>query len=202
MLVLLGEIPVARFWHWGSVALVLLLAGLVAGYALGFNVVTYVSERAVAFSNPSSDPTSSWRLTQWKYYLAEVRRQPLFGEGFGAYFSLYIPEYGYAITVSPHNFYVLTAIKSGLVGLAAYAGTVFAAARVLRQRVRCGGDALSGLTTFLVAFGVVVIAVVSLYLVVYAATWFGVLWIGLGLGACASRSVPPESHMTSPRKSP
>jgi O-antigen ligase len=183
VLVGLREISLSRFWRWGPLLLLVVLVAMLAVSAWGMDPFAYIAERGRAYVEPSADPTSSGRLTHWKYELIEARRSLLAGQGFGGYFSVYIPEYGYKINVAPHNFYVFTLVKQGLIGLLLYAACALAVAVLLWRRMRSCAESLPSVSRFLVMFGFAALLVASAYYMVYARDWYTMLWVGLGLAA-------------------
>lgn len=194
-LMLLGEVRLSRFWRWGPALLVVALIAAASAFAWGIDPGTYVAERAAAYVAPSEDANSAWRIAIWKQEILSLRDAPVAGRGFGGYWSLYVPEIGGQIVVAPHNLYIMTAVKLGLVGMALLIALMTGIGiYLLRQRKtpRARYDPVIG---FPIAYGAAVMAALAVYFVVYHDDWFAILWVGLGLAAavCADGDGrPPE----------
>jgi hypothetical protein len=61
--------------------------------------------------------TGYWRLFQNKVALRQVLKKPFFGHHLGGYFNFYIPETKEINSYPPHNQYILTLLKTGMLGL-------------------------------------------------------------------------------------
>lgn len=107
-------------------------------------------------------------------------QDPLFGQGFGGYWDVYVPELGARVITSPHSVYVQTLVKVGLVGLASLLAWFGVCIRLLAQVVvlRDGGNSPQWV---LVVMGLVAIAATLAYGSVYALDFWPLAWLGLGL---------------------
>lgn len=179
LLVWLGAVRLSRIWSWGLLA----LAGLVAAVAIiglsGLSVFDYVTERGSAFVNPTGDPTSNWRLEVWKAYIPVWLSTPLFGQGFGGYWDVYVAGFGTRITTMPHSLYIQTLVKLGLVGMAALAGWFVIAWRTLLVPARQG----DGPVPALALMGLIAVAGQLAYGTVYVLEFWNLAWIGVGLAS-------------------
>jgi len=63
------------------------------------------------------DETGSWRYYVQYSAIMQGLKFPIFGEGFGGYFSIYIPEWGKIVELPPHNIFIYLFMKSGLIGV-------------------------------------------------------------------------------------
>lgn len=94
----------------GSIVLFLLLYG-----AIEKNLFDYIFIRSEAFYDPQGDETSYWRLLNWEYQLQRFFLNPIFGQGFGAYWGL--TEQRWDVGLMPHNLYIMILAKLGITGL-------------------------------------------------------------------------------------
>lgn len=175
-----GFLRLHRVWMWGLSAVVGLGAVVAIVASSGVNVLEYVTMRASAFLNPTADGSSYWRLVVWKASLGPWLASPVLGQGFGAYWDVYVPEFGARTTVFPHSFYVVTLVKLGASGLAAVLGWFYAAWRVLAFRdSHHHGDAGIGVPVMMGVLGVVGSLA---YGSVYHLEFWSLAWMGVGLG--------------------
>lgn len=179
MLVWLRVIKIQRLWVWAPLALIGGTLVIVLS-ASGANPVDYVVARGQAFLDPASDPTSNWRLMVWKAYSAVLRNNPLFGQGFGGYWDVYVPEFGARVITSPHSMYAQTLVKTGLVGMLALLGWFAVSLRALvRSRSQIVPIARPGQE--MIVLGVVAIGASLAYGTVYALEFWPLAWMGLAL---------------------
>lgn len=78
----------------------------------------------VLAESASQGGTFVWRLLGWRALLQEHVVDPvatLIGEPFGAGFLRFLPELGYTVDVTPHNFYVTVLLRGGLIALLCFA---------------------------------------------------------------------------------
>ena len=182
-----GRLRLDRFWKWGFVAVLVVAVAASALIALGKDPVGYVASRGVAFTDPNADATTSWRLSVWRSAIEQGRQHPVLGEGFGSYFDFQLAG-GRDVTVQPHNFYVETFLKLGLVGLAAYVGLAAAVLATLigaRRRARRSGDPR---LEPVVVMGLVAACASLAYSLVYSFEVYSMLFVGLGLAAALRSS--------------
>ncbi len=120
-LLLLGE---ARFGNtlavfMGSGLLLALLAIVLfrdSGELFGF-----FQERSLAFFDATKDPNARWRIIAWTAAVPSILREPWIGSGFGGYWTALVnPLTGESYAVFPHNYYIMTLVKTGLIGLLSY----------------------------------------------------------------------------------
>ena len=179
VLIRYGFIRLSRIWAWGlGAALGIGVVGVIVGLS-GVNVLEYVSTRASAFLNPTADATSYWRLVVWKAYLGPWLANPVLGQGFGAYWDIYVPEFGGRTTVFPHSLYVVTLVKLGASGLAALLGWFYAAWRALAFRVRQQQGVMS--ISVPLVMGVLGVVGSLAYGTVYHLEFWSLAWLGVGL---------------------
>lgn len=194
-LLVLGEIDLLHTPGW--IVPVVAMAGLAVLLitAVGFNPVSFVTTRAVAFTAPAQDPTTRWREAQWRAQLIVWREQPVLGRGLGGYWEEG-RRYGGAGTV-PHNLYVQILTKLGVIGLALWLLTaacvaLFLIRGLMRLRHERRRDDLDYV---LVVMGLVGLVAVHVYGVAYGLEYYGLLFTGLGVAATAysrdaTRAVP------------
>ena len=88
----LKEIKIKKMWKWSVWILILILITYTIFQNADLSLITYVKERLIAFTNPKDDPTAFWRLAVWDASLKSFLKYPLFGQGFGGYWYLFVPE--------------------------------------------------------------------------------------------------------------
>ena len=192
VLVMLGlrELALSRAWSWGLAALALMVVATVAAIEAGLDPVQYISTRASAFIDPAADRTSAWRLYVWQANLREYLAHPIVGEGFGAYWSAYVPQFDAVVDVSPHSIYVQTLVKAGAAGLLLYVASLVTAGRAMLSRV--SGLRASGTADWaFLAMGIASLFTAVLYQIPYALEWYTPVWIGLALSAVTWPSLDP-----------
>jgi O-antigen ligase len=79
--------------------------------------------------NISKDQTGNWRLLVQAVAVQEGLKTPVFGQGFGGYFSYYVESLGQVINYPPHSMYVYLFQKAGIIGLVGYLGALFSLVR-------------------------------------------------------------------------
>lgn len=115
-----------RSWRLSSFAMIffsamaLFFASLATTYILDIQLLEYVIERGDDLFEVGHGyrNTWAWRIEQWEMQLPRIAESPFTGLGFGGYWGLSgeIGDYG----VVPHNFYVHTVVKLGIIGFALY----------------------------------------------------------------------------------
>jgi O-antigen ligase len=153
--------------------ILLLLALIVLGIATtsGLDVGDYIATRAGEVLNPGATPgTVTWRLNQWAVELQAFTNSPLAGDGFG----------GYWITgIQPHNYYVQTLAKLGIVGLGLYVLNIIGVFRALRcwRKIHISP---SEPEMALVITGLVALVAGHAFYVAYSLEAYTWLFVGLG----------------------
>ncbi|MCK8114080.1 O-antigen ligase family protein [Anaerosoma tenue] len=180
VLLVTRAVEIRRLWLWVMGVVVVGLLLIIGFGPTGGIVADYVATRSRAFFNPTEDPTSYWRLSVWRAYLQPFLQDPLFGQGFGGYWDVYVPELGARVITSPHSVYVQTLVKVGLVGLASLLAWFGVCIRLLTKGVvlRDSGNRPQWV---LVVMGLVAIAATLAYGSVYALDFWPLAWLGLGL---------------------
>jgi O-antigen ligase len=193
VLVLLGRVSLQRVWLAATVILLVTLVGALSISGAFGTSLSYVEERAIAFSSPLQDPNAAWRYYLWQAELAVVKQHPLVGNNFGDYGSVYVPQIGGVVDTQPHDLYVQHLMKLGGIGLALYLLAVASLAIALVQRSRlaqAAGDREAVL--LLIAFAALIGA--HAYYVAYGFEYFS--WVLVGIGAAYLLSSAP--HDTRP----
>ena len=172
-----------RFFKGLMFIIPLLLMGLLLAIltnATGFDMLSYLSERGHEIFSPGTEGTAFWRLSVWKAQLENFIASPFIGEGFGGYWSAYVPEFNAIIDVAPHSLYVQTLVKLGVFGLALYLAIVSVCAKklyTLYKYLRVGNHPL----TVIVLVSLVVLLSSHVYYAVYAFEPYSFLFSGIGL---------------------
>jgi hypothetical protein len=189
ILVLMKQVSMLRLTAAAAVFVLVTLAGksfVSANQDRSFS--EFMTERALAFTNPEADGTAYWRIQQWELQMPKFRDNPVFGIGLGGYWgtddNLVVGNLG----VMPHNYYVGTLVKLGATGLAGYLMAIVALVVLLGAAYRSGmlepSDRVICMLALLVLFGA------HAYYWAYcldASSW---LWIGLGAAACVHMRRP------------
>jgi hypothetical protein len=176
--------------RWVTVAIAVLLVAVVVGtaWSIGADPGAYVANRVMAFTNPTQDVTSFWRLGVWKAAIESAAGTQPVGLGLGGYWNLYVPELGGVVTVFPHNMYVMTVVKLGLVGLVLWFWLIAEAAVALVSAWRARAGA-SPDDEVLLAMGLCALTSAVAYQIAYSVAAISLIWLGLGLAAAlGSRS--------------
>lgn len=147
--------------------------------ATGIQFNKYIEQRSLAFIDPSADPTSAWRLMIWRAQINKVINNPILGEGFGGYWGVSIPAYGY-VNVSPHNYYVQTMIKLGLVGLALYSVIALKLFLKLKYFLKIAKRKFNPELP-LIILGFCVIITMHIYYLVYSLEYYSLIYLGLAI---------------------
>ena len=166
-------------WKWSVWILILILITYTIFQNADLSLITYVKERLIAFTNPKDDPTAFWRLAVWDASLKSFLKYPLFGQGFGGYWYLFVPELNSVINLPPHNLYIYTIVKIGLIGLVLYLIIILklykkfkAALLLFKERYNIDKP--------IVIFSIVVLVSAHFFYLVYSFDYFSMLYIGLG----------------------
>jgi len=84
-----------------------------------------VESRADSYSR-GQQKNAHWRIVVWEKAFEELSEQPVFGKGFGSYFTaprLKDLKYDYSKNIDPHNSYIHLLMRTGLVGFFLFALT-------------------------------------------------------------------------------
>ena len=121
----LREFKIKKIWKWSVWVFILILVVFIIFQLENLSLIDYIRYRLIAFTNPKEDPTTFWRLAVWDASLKNIFNSPLFGQGFGGYWYMFVPELNIEINLPPHNLYIHTYVKIGLVGLILYLIIIF-----------------------------------------------------------------------------
>lgn len=167
--------------------LLALLASFLASCAfssLGYDPVDFIQSRLLAFTAPSRDPTTRWRIHLWRASLFKIREMPLTGQGLGTHF-----QFDFLgreiITTSPHNLYLSIAVQVGLPGLLLY--LAFVAQLYSRLRRASGRKGMLPSDRSLLAIGLVVLVSAHAYYVAYVLDWTTWAYVGAAASLVLSR---------------
>jgi O-antigen ligase len=169
------ELPVTKL-AWFIYATVAIVVVFFLVYAEG--ATSYFGIRALALTNPEQDPNTYWRMVLAQASIDNFWQSPIMGEGFGGHWDLLTPEFGANTTVAPHNFYIMTLVKMGIVGLMLYFAIVFTIWRRLAEWMKLEGDSKE--------FPIVLAASMIFFLaqvfnIAYGLEYYAWIFIGLGM---------------------
>ena len=164
----------------------LLILLLVSAAFFGFKKAghlpqNYVSSRMMAFTNPSKDPTSNWRILLMKEAIKDIKQNPLIGVGLGRHFNLVIGPHRELVTTSPHNLYVSIPFQIGIPGLLAY--LIFVGLLFFRFKTNRRLTSLVPLDRTLLTTGTVILVSMHAFYVAYFSVFECVSWAFIGLTA-------------------
>jgi O-antigen ligase len=182
VLVLLGEIRLRRFWHWGFAALGLVAAAALALSIVGLDVPRYVATRASAFVNPVNDPTSDWRFSIWRQALPIAKEHLIAGQGFGGYYT-WLASGGSSFSVTPHDMYIQMLLKTGMIGLGLAIALGVVALVGLKKGWRVARGRHDTSATPVIVVGIAAVVVTFAWGVVYQPVVYSFIFAGLGLAA-------------------
>lgn len=179
MLFYLDELKVGKIIK--SIPFVLILGAIVIPTIndSGLNFTKYIERRGSAFVDPSTDPTSNWRLLMWTAQLEKFVKSPILGEGFGGYWSVVFPN-GTIVNYSPHSYYVQTLVKVGIIGMALYFIIVFKLFNRFKKFLKTAKSKLNPELS-IVILGFCVLITMHVYYIVYSLEYYSLIWFGLAV---------------------
>ncbi len=185
-LYLLGEIKIKRLWLWGIWIFVLTIIVYIVFVQTNLSLISYVKERLIAFVSPSEDSTSFWRLAVWDTSIKNFLKSPLLGQGFGGYWYMFVPELNSLINLPPHNLYIHTIVKLGLIGLSLYLIIILKLYKKMKNSLvllREKND-----SDFpIIIFSIMTLIAAHFYYLVYSFDYFSMFYIGLGSASILNR---------------
>ena len=176
----------------GAICVVLVGGGLV-GYGALDRLVSSVTESAARVTD--SQGTASGRIFGWQQLLLQLQpAQYLTGKPFGSGFERYdFPNVRWKATYDPHNFYVETFLRSGILGLALFLATyLITLSRLLRDKGGAGQPELPPRLLF------VLLVPQLVFMVSYRLPFEQGIWLGLAIGMAASLRRAPVGASRSP----
>jgi O-antigen ligase len=122
-----------------------------------------------------------------------IERSPLLGEGFGGYWALVTPGLG-TVTQSPHNLYIQTLVKIGMIGLVIYLVLIVQTYRQFRQTLkRRSGQPHHAV---FLTIGLMTLVASHFYFVAYAFDHYSLFFVGMALATTLE-----DHHTVAPRRS-
>jgi len=127
----------------------------------------------------------------WSVQLEKFKESPIWGEGFGGYWYVIFPD-GTTANVSPHNYYVQTLVKLGIIGMLLYISIVskifFKMLNYLRiiKRKKIPEKPL-------VLLGFCVLITMHVYYFVYSLEYYSLIYLGLALAVILDKRNYPEN---------
>ena len=162
--------------------IVFFLAQQVIMISLKTNLVDFVTERAseIFKIDESYKNNVSWRMVQWKTQMFKFYASPIVGEGFGGYWggSGLRGDLG----VQPHNLYVQTLVKLGIVGMLFY--TIIIVKLFLEFISSLKKYKVKGDTDMpVLILGIVTLITSHVFYVAYSFEYYSLLFFGLGVSS-------------------
>jgi O-antigen ligase len=182
VLVLAREIRLRRFWHWGFPVLGVVAVVALALSSLGLNLPHYLATRALAFVNPSADPTSDWRLSIWRQALPIIRAHVLMGQGYGNYYN-WTASGGQTFSVQPHDTFIQLLLKTGVVGTTLAVTLGLAALRGLHGRWNVARARHDSWAIPVLVTGMAAVATMFAWGIAYGMVLYLFVFAGLGVAA-------------------
>lgn len=151
----------------------------------GINIIKYVEQRGSAFYDPSSDPTSEWRMMMWSLHMDKFFSSPIIGEGFGEYWYVVFPN-GQVVNVSPHSYYVQTLVKVGIIGMALWVFIIF---KIFFRIKKFLEDARRKFNPELpiIILSFCVLITMHVYYIVYSLEYYSLMYLGLAIAVMLDR---------------
>lgn len=197
VMLLLGRLRFERLLPMVVVLVLLTAIVFASGWKAAFSTYEFVVNKSEGIMNPLEDGTGQWRYYVWKANLGIFYKQPIAGEGFGAYWSVYVPELGGVVPVAPHNLYVQTLVKSGVIGLAAWLLLIARWFLVLARARNEGDDADRGMVTI----GIASIFALLIYNMAYPLDVYAITVVSLAMAVVANERATASVSASTPAPS-
>lgn len=187
ILLTLGEIDVNSGFYMSLLVLAAVPVIIGLSSVVGIDPVSIISDRAVALYAPTEDANATWRIELWQAYIQHTLDSgtQLIGEGFGGYWNMEL-GFGREITVFPHNLFVMTFVKLGVIGVGIYLVVVLVLAshfiRFLRRQ-----DSRQNPEYALVLTAFFVLVASQAYYMAFGLDYYTWLFVGLGIAVIAER---------------
>jgi O-antigen ligase len=188
-LTVMREIKVTKIWQWAIPLLILVVSIWFTSEEAGLNPTQYIAARGIAFVSPEEDQTSAWRLAQWEIQISQFYSSPVVGEGFGGHFG--VSGIKGDVGIQPHNFYVQTLVKLGVIGMFLYLAVVFKLLSAFKRWARNKANAGDPEIGLVKAAFVILIAAHAFYFA-YPLEYY--TWLYVGLGIAIVRNSPASSQ--------
>jgi len=163
-----------------SIVLILILTNQILKFEMKTNLLDYIVGRTIPLINinETHDNTVAWRIAQWRAQMTKLYASPIVGEGFGGYwgFSGMRGDLG----VQPHNLYIQTLVKLGIVGMLLYL-IIIAKIFVNLKRSLANDKLKSDPNTCLIVIGLVILVASHVFYIAYSFEYYSLLFIGLGV---------------------
>ena len=148
---------------------------------LSVDIFESVRKSAAFITNPSSDPTGSWRVIGWKQEIEAAMKNPIFGQGLGGYSSWVANRK--LLRVAVHNGYIMYFSKFGLIGCVLFFTGLFCWYRGMISYLRLEKNKLN---KFLGQIILVCIFTHLIYSIFYSFSIF--FWILLSMGTVLTQT--------------
>jgi O-antigen ligase len=173
-----------------SNALIIIVSGIIIFFLaqqfimlrLKTNLVDFVVERASELIkiDESYKNNVSWRMVQWKAQMAKFYASPIIGEGFGSYwgFSGIKGDLG----IQPHNFYVQTLVKLGIIGMLLYL-IIMLKIFVKLKRILSKFKVKTHPAIPMLSIGLAILVASHAFFIAYSLEYYSLLFIGLSVSS-------------------
>ncbi len=165
-----------------SIVIILTLTNQILILKAKTNIVDYITGRAsdLVKLDESYNNTASWRVAQWKGQMSNFYASPIIGEGFGSYWGL--SGVRGDLGVSPHNLYIQTLVKLGIIGMLLYVIIIFKMF-IRFKRIITKYNFKNDSEMPILILGMVVLIAAHVFYIAYSFEYYSLLFIGLGV-AC------------------
>ena len=165
-----------------SVLIIFFLTQQVIIISLKTNLFDFFIERAseIVKIDESYKNNVSWRMVQWKTQMDKFYASPIIGEGFGGYWG--VSGLRGDLGVQPHNLYVQTLVKLGIVGMLFY--TIILVKLFFKfinslKKYKVKGDT----DMPILILGIVTLITSHVFYVAYSYEYYSLLFVGLGVSS-------------------
>ena len=171
-----------------SIIIILTLANQILVLKKQISLVDYIAGRTsdLIKIEESYNNTASWRIIQWKSQLAKLWVSPLIGEGFGGYWGLSGIQGD--LGVAPHDLYVQTLVKLGIVGMLLYIIIIAKIFVRLKRRLKFIEDENNPDIPILI-LGFVILVGSHIFYIAYSFDYYSLFYIGLGVASLNNKNI-------------
>jgi O-antigen ligase len=162
--------------------IIVFLAQQVIMISLKTNLIDFIVERTsdLIKIDESYQNNVSWRMVQWKKQMDKFYASPIIGQGFGGYWG--VSGLRGDLGIQPHNLYVQTLVKLGIVGMLFY--TIIMVKLFFKFISSLKKYRVKGHTDMpILILGIVTLITSHVFYVAYSFEYYSLLFIGLGVSS-------------------
>jgi len=182
---LLGNIKIS-FKKVIRIAILVVLVLSILSF-IGYNFQKDFLNRVQAYTNPSNDQTSDWRLQFWVALIPNILKNPLMGMGFGGWWKIYVPELHTVLEVTPHSFYIESLTKIGLIGMVLFLTFLFYCYKHFYSIFKCKLT-YDSYYRFASMLGIITLFIMLIFYVAYTPVYYELILLGFTLSITVSKN--------------